>query len=206
MKLSRLAEETGVSITTVKYYLREGLLPAGRLLSRTQAEYGEAHVERIRLIRGLVEVGGLDVATVHRVLMVIGDPPKDRVRAVEAVHDALHVARPRTGAAEDVQERWAVTWARARGWTVDDADPLFEDLEEVWRANEEAGVQIDRQLMMDVCADAVERIARVDIASLPGESVAMARQLLLGTVALDPVIAVLRRMAQRQEALNQFAD
>lgn len=194
-----------MSIATVKYYLREGLLPAGRLLSRTQADYGDDHVERIRLIRALSEVGGLGMATVHRVLMAVGDPPRDCVSVVDTVHGATHV--PWRRARTDGQERWAGAWSRARGWTVEDADPLLGDLEEAWRrACEEAGVQMDRGLWLDVSADAVERIARVDMQALPDDSVAMALQLLLRTVTLEPVLAVLRRMAQRQEVIRRFGE
>ncbi|WP_371820917.1 MerR family transcriptional regulator [Tsukamurella sp. PLM1] len=51
MKLSELSTETGVSTASLKYYLRESLLAPGDPVTRTQSEYGPAHVERVRLIR-----------------------------------------------------------------------------------------------------------------------------------------------------------
>ncbi|GMA88788.1 hypothetical protein GCM10025868_40380 [Angustibacter aerolatus] len=45
-------------VATVKYYLREGLLPPGTPTSRTQAQYDEEHVRRLRLVRALLDVGG----------------------------------------------------------------------------------------------------------------------------------------------------
>jgi DNA-binding transcriptional MerR regulator len=33
MRMSDLSRSSGVSVTTIKYYLREGLLPPGRQLS-----------------------------------------------------------------------------------------------------------------------------------------------------------------------------
>nr|MDT0525976.1 MerR family DNA-binding transcriptional regulator [Streptomyces sp. DSM 41633] len=38
MRLAELSERSGVPTATIKYYLREGLLPAGRRISATQAE------------------------------------------------------------------------------------------------------------------------------------------------------------------------
>ena len=46
MRMSELSRLSGVSVTTIKYYLREGLLPAGRQLSATQAEYDGSHLRR----------------------------------------------------------------------------------------------------------------------------------------------------------------
>ena len=44
MKISELADAGDVSVATVKYYLREGVLPPGRAISRTQADYDASHV------------------------------------------------------------------------------------------------------------------------------------------------------------------
>ena len=71
MKISALSEHTGASVPTIKYYLREGLLPAGERSAPNQATYGEAHVRRIHLIRALTDVGGLSVADVKRVTEAI---------------------------------------------------------------------------------------------------------------------------------------
>ena len=44
-------------MSTVRYYLREGLLPAGRRLSRTRTLFDEQHVESLREIKSLREAG-----------------------------------------------------------------------------------------------------------------------------------------------------
>ncbi|MYU47619.1 MerR family transcriptional regulator, partial [Streptomyces sp. SID7803] len=51
MRLSELSERSGIATATIKYYLREGLLPPGERLSATQAEYDESHLRRLRLVR-----------------------------------------------------------------------------------------------------------------------------------------------------------
>jgi len=48
-KISALAKRTGVSARTIRYYVSEGLLPAPRSRGR-YAEYGVAHLNRLRLI------------------------------------------------------------------------------------------------------------------------------------------------------------
>jgi DNA-binding transcriptional MerR regulator len=59
VRISELAESTGVALPTLKYYLREGLLMPGTPTSRTRAVYDGTHVERVRLVRALIETGGM---------------------------------------------------------------------------------------------------------------------------------------------------
>ncbi len=42
MRVAELSRRSGVSVASIKYYLREGLLPPGELTSPNQAHYGEA--------------------------------------------------------------------------------------------------------------------------------------------------------------------
>ena len=46
MRIAELSQKTGVPVPTIKYYLREGLLPAGELTSPNQAHYDDRHVQR----------------------------------------------------------------------------------------------------------------------------------------------------------------
>src|SRR3978361_1872538 len=73
MRISELAQRSGLPVATIKFYLREGLLPPGSPVSRTQAEYGDAHLERLRLIRALRDIADLPVATVGKVLAAVDD-------------------------------------------------------------------------------------------------------------------------------------
>lgn len=45
MKISELSRRTGVPVASIKYFLRQGLLPAGRATAATLAEYGEEHAQ-----------------------------------------------------------------------------------------------------------------------------------------------------------------
>jgi DNA-binding transcriptional MerR regulator len=76
MRVAELSRRSGVSLPTIKYYLREGLLPQGERTSPNQAQYDEGHVRRLRLIRALVEVGNLSIAETREVLASIDSPGK----------------------------------------------------------------------------------------------------------------------------------
>lgn len=71
MKVSELARTTGVPVPTIKYYLREGMLMLGHRMSANQAWYDHGHVRRLRMIRALVDLGGLSIAAVKAILAAI---------------------------------------------------------------------------------------------------------------------------------------
>ncbi|MET1074743.1 MAG: MerR family transcriptional regulator, partial [Umezawaea sp.] len=51
MRMAELSAESGVPVATIKYYLREGLVPAGELTSPNQAQYQARHLQRLKLVR-----------------------------------------------------------------------------------------------------------------------------------------------------------
>lgn len=205
MRMSGLAEATGVPVATLKYYLREGLLHPGAATSRTQAVYDDSHVQRVALIRALSEVGGLSLATVGRVLEAIEDPHVERTGVLGAAQRSLYglevVRIP-----ERVDPAWpssrAHDWLAARGWRVDPQDPVIDELNRAWSACDNAGIGLTEQ-RLDAYADAVERIAGVDVDSVPDDPQAALRQVVLGTVLLDPLLAALRRLAQQHTAASR---
>lgn len=50
MKFSELVARSGVASSTLKHWIRVGILPAGRLRNKTTAVYDERHVDRALLI------------------------------------------------------------------------------------------------------------------------------------------------------------
>jgi DNA-binding transcriptional MerR regulator len=73
MQLKELSERTRVSPASIKFYLREGLLPAGRSVHATRSEYSEHHVSRLELIQALRNVVGLPIAKVSSLLRMADD-------------------------------------------------------------------------------------------------------------------------------------
>jgi MerR family transcriptional regulator, copper efflux regulator len=57
MTIGRLAERAGVNIDTIRYYERNGLLPAPQRRASGYREYGESDVGRLRFIRRAKELG-----------------------------------------------------------------------------------------------------------------------------------------------------
>src|SRR3954469_3247740 len=74
VRIAELSRRSGVSVPTIKFYLREGLLPPGTPTGRNQASYDGAHERRLRLLRALVEVGGLSTAALRQVLLAVDAP------------------------------------------------------------------------------------------------------------------------------------
>jgi MerR family transcriptional regulator, copper efflux regulator len=57
MTIGRLAERAGVNIDTIRYYERNGLLPAPSRRASGYRQYGADDVERLRFIRRAKDLG-----------------------------------------------------------------------------------------------------------------------------------------------------
>lgn len=69
LKIGELARLTGVSVPTIHFYLREGLLPpAPRKTSRNMAYYDPSYVTRIQLIRRLQDERRLPLRVIRSML------------------------------------------------------------------------------------------------------------------------------------------
>jgi DNA-binding transcriptional MerR regulator len=88
LKMSELAERSGVSAGTIRYYLREGLLGGGDDIvrtSRNMAYYPPHYVERIELIKRLQEERFMPLRVIKGALQ---DDP-GRVRALIDLEDRI---------------------------------------------------------------------------------------------------------------------
>jgi DNA-binding transcriptional MerR regulator len=85
LKMSQLAERSGVSAGTIKHYLREGLLPEPVRTSRNMAYYPPDFVERIRLIKRLQEERFMPLKVIKGVL----DEDPDRAAALIELEDRI---------------------------------------------------------------------------------------------------------------------
>ncbi|MFT4210442.1 MAG: MerR family transcriptional regulator [Microbacterium sp.] len=201
MRISELASATGVGIPTLKFYLREGLLPRGRATAATQAEYEDAHAERVRLIDALTRVAGLPLAKVREVLGAIDMPDDDPVRAIGAAVAAL----PPYVDAESVDLGPAY---EAAGWLGLELDPMFPAAAQLAVAIDgvrAAGLTWDAATARRY-ADAIAALARAEVAptrTLPaGDAVSYA---VLGTALYEPVLLAMRRLMHQQLATGRIA-
>jgi DNA-binding transcriptional MerR regulator len=88
LKISELAERSGVSAGTIRHYLREGLLGSGEDIvrtSRNMAYYPPEYVERIGLIKRLQQDRFMPLRVIKRAMQE--DP--DRMRALIQLEDRI---------------------------------------------------------------------------------------------------------------------
>ena len=85
MKISELAQSTGTPVDTIRYYERQGLLPAPARGANNYRVYGPAHAERLAFIR---QGRGLDMSLDEiRTLLAWRDRPDADCGAVNALLD-----------------------------------------------------------------------------------------------------------------------
>lgn len=196
MRISELAAATDVPVHTLKFYLREGVLHPGLATARTRAVYDDSHVQRVRLVRALVEHGGLSLDAVRRVVATLEAPPPSR-------HELLGAAAATLAAPEDQgppQPEVKALLGRL-GWSACDDGPPAVALGRALHACRAAGVPVDED-RLDGYAAAMRSVAALDLdlvedAGSPEEAV---RTVVVGTTLLDPVLVALRRLAQEAES------
>ncbi|NTX16782.1 MerR family transcriptional regulator [Myxococcus sp. CA056] len=200
MRISELVERTGVPLATLKFYLREGLLPAGEATSATRAEYGEAHVRRIAVIRALTETVGLSVQKAREVLQLMDRPEDD---LFETLGKAIAALPPSVTpeAAEDYPRARAVL--EKLGQVYDPRFAAVAQLELALAAAESAGIPLDDRRLA-VYGPHIRAIAEFDVGSIPREATAAVEYAVLGTAVHEPVLIALRRLAHQDVAARRL--
>jgi DNA-binding transcriptional MerR regulator len=137
LKMSELAQRSGVSAGTIKHYLREGLLGGGdeiKRTSRNMAYYPEEFVERIQLIKRLQEERFMPLRVIRELMS--SDPERasrlieleDRILELAiSERESARISRARVRAAYDVPqnvlerlEQLGILTPNARGYDADD--------------------------------------------------------------------------------------
>jgi DNA-binding transcriptional MerR regulator len=199
MRIAELSRRTGVPIPTIKYYLREGLLSPGERTSPNQARYTERHVQRLRLIRALVDVGHLSIAATGDVLASIDAPGAtlhDRLgKAQHAVTPTLETDVDEVSLALAARE--VAAFADRRGWQVKESNPAWSLLTQVLATLHSLG-QDDIAGLLERYADAAEELAEGDVRWVldRGDAESILEGVVIGTTLGDTLLAALRRLAQ----------
>ncbi|MFE1434088.1 MerR family transcriptional regulator [Streptomyces griseoaurantiacus] len=211
MRLAELSERSGVSTATIKYYLREGLLPPGRQVNATTAEYEEEHLRRLRLVRALIQVGRIPVATAKEVLGHVDDESLGRTMRLGAALWAL--PQPPEPAEDDA----AVTAARR------EVDRLLAEVR--WDSVRELGdlSPVHRSLVTTVAtlirldydwnAEELVPYARLmrevaardlDFLETHESDAEKAEMAVAAAVLFEPVLRALHRLAQEEESARRY--
>ncbi|MDQ1741688.1 MAG: hypothetical protein QOE23_27 [Pseudonocardiales bacterium] len=205
MRISELAQRSGLPVATIKFYLREGLLAPGTPISRTQAEYSDAHLERLRLIRALRDIADLPVATVGTVLAAVDDeeiPLLDLLGVTQtAVAGFKGSAAPSESGAELAQKLLADL-----DWTLTEDSPLVDSLARVLDVLHGEGEPVDAESLRP-WADAARAVAEVEMDHIPVEAprAEAAHIVAVGTVMYGELLAQLRLAAQEAVSLERYS-
>jgi DNA-binding transcriptional MerR regulator len=199
MRMTELSARSGLSIPTIKYYKRRGLLPPGRATYRNQIDYAPAHVERLRLIRVLTEVVGLTLDGVRALLEVIDDPARGSADVLVTAQDLVPLGG--AGLSHD-DEAWRhvrgrlSTFLTARAWRVRPDATALDDATDVLAALRLLG----HELRPDVLAEYAQ-LAKATVAAemrlIPVQPRSAAvRTILKLTTINENLFGALRRLAR----------
>ncbi|MEU8971708.1 MerR family transcriptional regulator [Streptomyces monashensis] len=211
MRLAELSERSGVSTATIKYYLREGLLPPGRQINATTAEYDEEHLRRLRLVRAMIQVGRVPVAKVREVLGHVDDDSLPRTIRLGAALWALpQVPEPdeddeyvRAAHREVDKLLDQLGWENAKQLTT--ISPAYRSLVVAVAAFRRIGYTFGAELLMPY-AELMYRTAVLDLDNMEAypsqaERIEFA---ILGVILNEPVKQALHRLAQEEETARRY--
>jgi DNA-binding transcriptional MerR regulator len=210
MRVGELSRRSGVSVASIKYYLREGLLPPGERTSPNQATYDDGHVRRLRMVRALIDVGGLSVAATRAVLAAVDDPEVP-------LYVALGRASGTTTAPGDQAETQDDAWIAAeqtladavdeRGWAVSDENPAWQTAVGVLATYARLGDD-DLSAQLGLYMRVMEEVAEREVAAVVdrGDRARTVEGVVVGTVLGDTLLAAVRRLAQQHCSLRLLGE
>lgn len=211
MRLSELSERSGVSTATIKYYLREGLLPPGRQINATTSEYDEEHLRRLRLVRAMIQVGGVPVAKVREVLGHVDDDSLGGAIHLGAALWALpQVPEPdeddeylRAAHQEATALLDRLGWENARQLT--SISPAYRSLVVAMAAFRRLGYDWGVEQLAPY-AELMHRTAVLDLDTMetyPSEAERI-EFAILGAILNEPLLQSLHRLAQEEESTRRY--
>ncbi|MFJ4160836.1 MerR family transcriptional regulator [Microbacterium testaceum] len=200
MRISELSANSGVPVATIKYYLREKLLPEGERTSPTQARYGSAHVQRLGVIRALVDAG-VGIAGVRKVIGVLEEPPENPYDLLGAANAAV---TPVVDGDLDLTAATALL-ERMGGSPVDCFPDQLRAVAQALATLDRAGFTVPPTVMDSYVAH-LTAIGEAELAATPETSMDDAvRYVVLGTALVGPLILALRRVAEQIAASRRFS-
>lgn len=204
MRISELSSRSGVAIPTIKYYLREGLLHQGEQTAATRAEYDDSHLRRLRLVRALLEVGKLPVASIKKIIEAVDDESLPIHQMLGTAHYALGPrVEPEPG------EEWRAARADVDaliddlGWRIHPEAPTRDELAQTLVRMRQLGLRVDLRPYVEA---ARKLVAEVEMNTVPfdGPRDAAVEALVLGSVLYGKAFDALRRMAQESESAHRL--
>jgi DNA-binding transcriptional MerR regulator len=189
----------------MKYYLREGLVHSGERVESNQTAYDESHVHRVKLVRALIETGGLSIAAAKQVLATLDSDETSLAHTFEAAQHALGVGGASSGAADPAARDRIGALADGQQWHTTPENPGFVVAARALDAFSTIGFTPSDEFLV-AYASAASTIARADLVALTTRTRPdlVAELMVVGTVLGDALIAGLRRLAQENETAELF--
>lgn len=195
MKISELSQISGLPVATLKYYLREGLLAPGTPTAPNQASYDDTHINRLRLIRTLVEVGHLHLGRVADVLDAIDNPDVNLHLALGEAQDAMVTVSQQEAEGFDHARAEVDAIVQQLGWTVRPAAATRDLLADAITVVRASSLPYTRDAMVAL-GRLVEPLAQAEVAFVDDAlRVDALEYSVVGTVAYETALNALRRMA-----------
>jgi DNA-binding transcriptional MerR regulator len=218
MRVSELSDRSGVPLSTIKFYIREGLLPRGESTASNQARYAKTHLERLALIRALREVCGLGIDAVRRVLTALDDPGPEE-QPIRLALRAMEPDPPERSA--EAQAEYESALAEVTAFLDDLAWTLPGQHREHAERLADALVNLRRLVMPGIPVDVLAPYARaawalsqVEYDTEPhgqrirprhGEDLAFpSRMAILGILLMEPILLTLRRYALNARGMRHW--
>ncbi|MFB9775532.1 MerR family transcriptional regulator [Brevibacterium otitidis] len=210
MKLSALAEATGTSTASIKYYLRAGLLPPGAKRNQTTAVYDDTHVERLELISALRQLVGLSIEQIRTLTDVIDDPQAGMLDVMETAQ-LLAGGLPPLGTAAQAaaDERTAAAEAKvtavieAQGWP-DTPSAARAAATSVVAELTELGLKVGDEYLQ-LIARAVDMISDSDI-EISGSRDRVAMHVAVGTHRYSRLVLALLQLGQTSHSIARSGE
>ncbi len=194
---------------TVKYYVREGLLPAGKRTHANQVRYSDTHLRRLRLVRAMIDVGKLPISTVREMMAEVDSPDRD-LDGLLGILSRTFAERASSGSAQPDDESLgeASELLRRHGYAHTPDIPYVGDIAVIMSRFRELGHGPQLDLFMDVYAAAAMRVAEVDLDSISDfpDRESTAEAMIVGTVLGDALFGAFRRLAQSTISRTTFPE
>jgi DNA-binding transcriptional MerR regulator len=210
MRISELAEVSGVPVPTIKFYLREGLLPGGTPRTPRLTEYDERHVRRLGLLRLLREVADIPIEGLRRLVAATEGPALSVHELFATAADAVAPAAP---PAADPEVRAATRQlvdgiVEQAGWTnVRTSSPDRENLAATLELIAAFDTHPRDPAELAPYVRWADEIARYELGHLRDDQdrLGLLEEMIVGQVVFGHVLAILRRLAEEHYSLDRFA-
>ena len=202
--MAELSERSGVPAPTIRFYLRERLVPQGLLTSPNQAVYDESHVRRLRLVRALLDIGGLTVEAARGVIAAMEAKSGNDFAVLGQVQYGL-TPRSRDTGHDAAAEADVDAIIDRQGWRVRDDNPARASLAQAVTTLRAIG----RPELLDAIDDyarAADSLARreVDDVLAIDDAEAQAEAVIAGVVLGDALLSALRRLAEESALADRI--